>query len=102
MAATAGPTQPWPLSCGSGSPLVKQLLNRKALRGRPYYLVRWQGSLSADDLRAQAEHLAAESRSSRNLNGVASASLLLSYAAGELPARVPGRANGPWTRVCRV
>ena len=32
-----------------GSPVVEKLLNRKTLRGRTYYSVRWQGRPSDDD-----------------------------------------------------
>ena len=36
---------------------MEQLLNRKTLRGRTYYLVRWQGHASADDSWDPMEHL---------------------------------------------
>jgi hypothetical protein len=42
----------------AGEYFVEQLLNRKVLRGRTYYLVRWQGHDSADDSWEPAEHLA--------------------------------------------
>jgi hypothetical protein len=38
--------------------VVEQLLNRKILRGRTYYLARWRGHDSADDSWEPAEHLA--------------------------------------------
>ena len=41
-----------------GEHVVEQLLNRKTLRGRTYYLVRWQGYASADDSWEPVEHLA--------------------------------------------
>jgi transposase InsO family protein len=41
-----------------GEYVVEQLLNRKTLRGRTYYLVRWQGHDSAEDSWEPAEHLA--------------------------------------------
>ena len=37
--------------------MVDQLLNRKTVRGRTYYLVRWQGHASAADSWEPAEHL---------------------------------------------
>ena len=37
---------------------MEQLLNRKTVRGRTYYLVRWQGHASAADSWEPAEHLA--------------------------------------------
>jgi hypothetical protein len=44
----------------AGEYVVEQLLNRKILRGRTYYLVRWQpeGHDSADDSWEPVEHLA--------------------------------------------
>jgi len=41
-----------------GEHVVEQLLNRKTLRGRTYYLVRWQGHASAEDSWEPVEHLA--------------------------------------------
>ena len=41
----------------AGEYVVAQLLNRKVLRGRTYYLVRWQGHASADDSWEPVEHL---------------------------------------------
>jgi hypothetical protein len=41
-----------------GEYIVEQLLNSKSLRGRTYYLVRWQGHASADDSWEPVEHLA--------------------------------------------
>ena len=41
-----------------GEYVVEQLLNRKTLRGRTYYLVRWQGHASATDSWEPVEHLA--------------------------------------------
>ena len=41
-----------------GKHVVEQLLNRKTLSGRTYYLVRWQGHSSADDSWEPVEHLA--------------------------------------------
>ncbi len=38
--------------------MVEQLLNRKSIRGRTYYLVQWQGHDSADDSWEPEEHLA--------------------------------------------
>ena len=38
--------------------MVEQPLNRKTVRGRTYYLVRWQGHASAADSWEPAEHLA--------------------------------------------
>ena len=42
----------------AGEYVVEQLLNRKSIRGRTYYLVRWQGHDSADDSWEPEEHLA--------------------------------------------
>jgi hypothetical protein len=55
-----GPAPPGPvLDPGQeGEYVVEQLLNRKTLRGRTYYLVRWQGHASVDDSWEPAEHLA--------------------------------------------
>ena len=54
-----GPVPPGPvLDPGQeGEYVVEQLLNRKTLRGRTYYLVRWQGHTSADDSWEPVEHL---------------------------------------------
>ena len=41
----------------AGEYVVAQLLNRKVLRGRTYYMVRWQGHASADDSWEPVEHL---------------------------------------------
>ena len=40
-----------------GEYVVEQLLNRKAIRGRTHYLVRWQGHDSKDDSWEPVEHL---------------------------------------------
>ena len=54
------PAPPRPVSDPgqAGEYVVEQLLNRKTLRGRTYYLVRWQGHASADDSWEPVEHLA--------------------------------------------
>ena len=54
------PDPPGPVSDPGreGEHVVEQLLNRKTLRGRTYYLVRWQGHTSASDSWEPAEHLA--------------------------------------------
>ena len=44
-------SDPWQ----AGGYVVEQLLNRKTVRGRTYYLVRWQGHTSADDSWEPAE-----------------------------------------------
>ena len=53
------PDPPGPVSDPGqeGEHVVEQLLNRRTLRGRTYYLVRWQGHASADDSWEPAEHL---------------------------------------------
>jgi hypothetical protein len=54
-----GPVPPGPVPDPGqeGEYVVEQLLNRKTLRGRTYYLVRWQGHTSADDSWEPVEHL---------------------------------------------
>ena len=53
-ALSSGPvTDPGP----AGEYVVEQLLNRKTVHGRTYYLVRWQGHASAADSWEPAEHL---------------------------------------------
>ena len=53
------PDPPGPVSDPGqeGEHVVEQLLNRKTLRGRTFYLVRWQGHASADDSWEPVEHL---------------------------------------------
>ena len=53
------PAPPGPVSDPGreGEHVVEQLLNRKTLRGRTYYLVRWQGHTSAANSWEPAEHL---------------------------------------------
>jgi hypothetical protein len=55
------PDPPGPVSDpgqeGEHVTVVEQLLNRKTLRGRTFYLVRWQGHASADDSWEPVEHL---------------------------------------------
>jgi len=54
------PAPPGPVSDPGqeGEYVVEQLLNRRTLYGRTYYLVRWQGHASADDSWEPLEHLA--------------------------------------------
>ena len=56
---TGRPAPPGPVSDPGqeGEHVVEQLLNRKSVRGRTYYLVRWLGHPSADDSWEPAEHL---------------------------------------------
>ena len=55
----ARPTPPGPVSDPGqeGEYVVEQLLNRKVIRGRMHYLVRWQGHDSTDDSWEPVEHL---------------------------------------------
>jgi hypothetical protein len=57
---TDRPDAPGPVAGGgpqAGEYVVEQLLNRKVFRGKPYYLVRWQGHASADDSWEPVENL---------------------------------------------